>query len=286
MPIAPVNGIEICYDSFEPTHAERTLVLIRGLGSQMTRWEPDFCQMFVERGFRVIRFDNRDVGLSTKFTDAGAPDLGSGDPPPYALDDMADDVVGLLDHLGIEQAHVAGMSMGGMIAQLVAINHPARVLSLASIMSSPGGEGEPPKPEAWAIFTRPRPKDRAEAIEQALESRRVIGSPGFDFDDVAERRSAEEAYDRCYHPDGQLRQIAAIGSAPSRVEALGRLAVPAVVIHGKEDPLVRMSNGKRTAEAIPDAKLVLIDGMGHDIPKGAWPEIVDAIATNAERGSA
>jgi pimeloyl-ACP methyl ester carboxylesterase len=276
MPIAPANGIEICYDEFGSPDAP-ALLLIRGFTSQMISWHVEFCERLAAHGLRVIRFDNRDVGLSTKFDEA----------PQYTLDDMAADGIGLLDHLGIGAAHIAGMSMGGMIAQLMAINHPDRVLSLASIMSHVGdADAVPPTPEAAAIFLAPPVASKEEFVEKAVRDRRVIGSPGFPFDEIDVREIAARSYDRCYLPQGNIRQALAIRSAPPRSEALLRLAIPVTVIHGTADPLIPVDNGRRTAAAIPACQLVEIDGMGHDIPRGAWDLVIGAIVDNIKRVAA
>ena len=275
MPVAPANGIEIFYDTFGSPDDD-ALLLIRGFGSQMISWHEEFCEMLAGGGFHIIRFDNRDVGLSTKFDEA----------PPYTLDDMAADAIGLLDHLGIAFAHVAGMSMGGMIAQLMAINHPDRVLSLASIMSHMGdSDAAAPTAEAMATFVQPPATTRQEAIERGVADRRVITGPGFDFDERDAREVAARSYDRCYCPEGRVRQGLAIRSAPSRRAALERLTIPVAVIHGSADPLIPVENGRRTAAAVPGAELVIIDGMGHDLPRGAWERIVDAITANARRAN-
>lgn len=276
MPKTSANRIEICYETFGSVdHAP--LLLIMGLGAQMIQWPDPFCERLSDRDFAVTRFDNRDVGESTWFDDAEGQ-------PPYTLDDMADDAAGLLEALDIDAAHVVGASMGGMIAQLLAIRHPQRVLSLCSIMSTPGGEAEePPAPEVMDIFTRPAPTNRDEAMDAGLEARRVVGSTAFPVDEARVRELAGRAYDRAFHPAGLMRQLAAIMAAPGRAEALASLTVPTVVVHGSVDPLVRPSGGRRTAEAVPGAELVVIEGMGHDLPEGAWPMILDAIETNAAK---
>jgi pimeloyl-ACP methyl ester carboxylesterase len=274
MPLAPTNGIEIFYETFGSPD-EVAVLLIRGLGSQMVAWREEFCTALADRGFHVIRFDNRDVGLSTKL-----------DGVEYTIDDMAADTVGLLDHLGIEAAHVVGMSMGGMIAQQVAISYPERVVSLTSLASHIGGEDVvPPTSEAAAIFVGPPSRTREEAVAKAIADRRVIGSPGFPFDEDDIADTAGVAYDRCYAPEGRMRQIVAIRSAPGRCEALGSVRVPTLVIHGSDDPLVPVENGRRTAEAIPGAELFVIPGMGHDTPRGAWPLLIDAIVSIAHRAA-
>lgn len=274
MPIAPANGIEICYESFGSPE-DPAMLLIRGFGSQMITWRTEFCETLARRGFRVIRFDNRDVGLSSKLEGI-----------EYTIEDMATDTVGLLDHLEIPAAHVIGMSMGGMIAQQMAISFPDRVLTLTSLASHIGGEDAvPPTPEAAAIFLAPPANSRHEVVDKALADRRVIGSPGFDFDSEEIREVAGESYDRCYCPDGRLRQAAAIRSAPSRRDALGRLSIPTLVIHGSDDPLVPPENGARTAAAVPGAELLVIPGLGHDTPRGAWPQLIDAIVGVARRAA-
>ena len=276
MPAAKINGIDLCYDTFGPDDGE-PLVLINGLGSQMIRWPQGFIDLLVGNGFRVIVHDNRDVGLSQKFADAS-------ETPAYTIDDMAADTVGLLEHLGIDSAHVAGMSMGGMITQVIAIRHPERVRSIASIMSATGDDQVlSTDPDVAAIFSTPAATERDAAIEQDVGSRRVMAGPGFPFDEDAARDLAARCYDRCYAPDGRMRQMLAVMSSPGRAKRLAEVEVPAVVIHGTGDRLVPLENGRRTAEAIPGATFVEIDGMGHDLPAGAWPTIVDAIASNARR---
>ena len=273
MPIAPANGIEIFYDEFGRA-SDPALLLVRGFGSQMISWHQEFCESLAGRGFRVIRFDNRDVGLSTKFDEA----------PQYTLDDMAADGIGLLDHLGIDAAHVFGISMGGMIAQLMAINHPGRVKSLVSGMSAMSEpDAVPPTPEVATRFIASAGNSREEVIENEVEVRRVIGSGGPWFDEDEVRAMAAASYDRCYCPQGRLRQMQAITAAKPRKAALAALNIPVLVLHGADDPIVPAENGRRTAEAIPGAELVIIDGMGHDIPRGAWDRIVDAIVGNAKR---
>ena len=272
MEIAEANGIEICYECFG-SRADPPILLIRGLGSQMIAWREEFCEALAGRGFFVVRFDNRDVGLSTKL-----------DGIDYTIDDMAADTVGILDHLGIRAAHLVGMSMGGMIAQQVAISYPERVLSLTSLASHMGGDDAVgPTPEAAAIFIGPGARTREDVVSKAVSDRRVIGSPGFPFDEDDIREVAGRSYDRCYAPEGRLRQITAIRSAPGRREALGRLQVPALVIHGADDPLVPVENGRLTAEAIPGADLLVIPALGHDTPRAAWPQLIDAITNIAKR---
>ena len=294
MPNVRANGIQIEYDTFGDA-ASPALLLIMGLGSQMVRWEETFCNQLAERGHYVIRFDNRDVGLSTQFPEAGVPHVlnamraqaqGEAVTAPYTLDDMADDTVGLLDALDIERAHICGASMGGMIAQTVAIRHPARVASLISIMSTTGNPSLPaPKPAASAVLFKPAPKDRAAFIEHTIAVRRVIGSPGFPFDEDVSRHRAARDYDRCFHPEGTARQLMAVVAHGNRKNALKSVTAPTLVIHGDADPLVPVEGGRDTAEAIPGADLLIIEGMGHELPLDAWPRVVEAIATHTQKAN-
>jgi pimeloyl-ACP methyl ester carboxylesterase len=273
VPVAPINGIEIAYDTFGSPDAP-ALMFVAGFGSQMIARPDELCQQIADRGFYFIRFDNRDVGCSTQCDDM----------PQYSLDDMAADAIGLLDHLGIEGAHVVGMSMGGMIAQLMAINHPGRVLTLTSLMSHMGNAvAVPATPEAQAIFVQPPVSTREEFVERAVADRRVIGSTGIDIDTDDVREIAGLSWDRGHFPMGRLRQAIAIRDAQPRVDALSRLQIPVTVIHGTVDPLIPVENGKRTAETIPGAELVLIEGMGHDLPRGAWDRFVDALVATTHR---
>jgi pimeloyl-ACP methyl ester carboxylesterase len=286
------NGIRIEYDSFGD-RAGRPLLLIMGLGGQMLLWEDEFCEALAQRGHFVVRFDNRDVGLSSKLEEAGVPNplelmqkAASGQPlqVPYTLDEMADDAAGVLDALELEGAHVCGASMGGMIAQTLAYRHPSRVRSLTSIMSTTGDPSLPQAaPEAMAVLLSAPPATRAEAIEQGVKTWRVIGSPGFPFDEDRIRRRAGVLYDRCFYPQGVARQLAAILAHGNRTPHLARVTAPTLVIHGAADPLVPLAGGRDTAAAIPGATLLVIDGMGHDLPPGAWPRIVGAIAAHTER---
>ena len=294
MPTARANGIELEYDTFGRPDAE-PLLLVMGLGAQMVLWEEDFCELLAERGHFVVRFDNRDIGLSTKMSSHGVPnilqmmiDAQAGKPlsAPYTLDDMADDTAGLLDALEIERAHVCGASMGGMIAQTLAIRHPARVKSLTSIMSTTGAPDLPgPRPEAAAALVTPIPTDRDGAIERGVMVFRTIGSPGFPFDEESVRRRAALQYDRCHHPEGQARQLAAIFAHGSRRERLRDVRVPALVIHGADDPLVPVEGGHDTAASIPGAELLIIEGMGHDNPRDAWPRVIDSICALTARAA-
>jgi pimeloyl-ACP methyl ester carboxylesterase len=285
---ATVGDVELCYETFGNPQ-DPAMLLIMGLGTQMIGWHEDFCGELVSRGFFVIRYDNRDCGRSTRF---------DGVPPPtvseivrrrprhvaYTLEDMADDAAGLLDALGIESAHVAGASMGGMIAQTLAERRPERVRSLASIMSSTGSRwtGQP-RPRAYPVLLRRPPRDRAEYVEALVKVFGVIGSPGFDRDVAGLRDMVAQSFDRGVTAAGTGRQLAAVLASGHRAAALRRIQAPTVVIHGTADRLISASGGRATARAIPGAKLVLIRGMGHDLPRGAWPDIVGAIAENANR---
>ncbi|MEU4700066.1 alpha/beta fold hydrolase [Nonomuraea dietziae] len=283
--MAKSNGIEIAYDSFGAP-GDRPLLLIMGLGSQLVHWDEEFCELLAARGHHVVRYDNRDVGLSTHLTEAGVPELVPGAAAPYLLSDMADDATGLMDALGWPAAHVLGVSMGGMIAQALAIGHPDRVLSLTSIMSTPGPDVGPPTPEAMAALFSPPAPDRQTAVERALEVWAVIGSPGYEMDRERIAKVAGLAYDRAYDPAGTARQLAAILASGDRTEGLGGLTMPALVIHGEADPLVQIAGGRATAAAIPGATLLTYPGMGHDLPRPLWEEIMDAVTAVQGRPSA
>jgi pimeloyl-ACP methyl ester carboxylesterase len=263
-----------------------------GLGMQMLAWREEFCQLLADRGFFVIRYDNRDVGLSTKMEDAGTPDLmalmaGDYSSAKYTLDDMADDAAGLLSALDIDAAHVAGASMGGMIAQALAIHHPDRVLSLTSIMSTTGNpEVGQPRPEAIPALISPAPNDRDGFIEYQAGLFKLIGSPAYPADPERLRGLIARSYDRMNYPIGFMRQLAGVVASPDRTEALGSVQAPTLVIHGENDPLIQVSGGEATANAVPGAKLLKIPGMGHDLPPELWPQFVDAIVENTERARA
>jgi pimeloyl-ACP methyl ester carboxylesterase len=286
------NGLAFEYETFGDRGA-RPLLLVMGLGAQMILWEEDFCRALADQGHYVVRFDNRDVGLSSKLDAAGVPNVmelmqkvmsGATPSVPYSLDDMADDTAGVLDALGFASAHVVGASMGGMIAQTLAILHPTRLRSLTSIMSSTGDPSLPPaKPEAMAVLLAPPPTTREGAIESQVRTWRAIGSPGFPFDEAHVRERAGRSYDRSAYPAGMARQLAAILVHGSRRARLASVKVPTLVIHGEADPLVPVEGGRDTAAAIPGAELLTIEGMGHDLPPQAWPRIVAAIAAHTER---
>jgi pimeloyl-ACP methyl ester carboxylesterase len=286
MPIARSNGIDIEYEVIGP-RGNRPLLLVMGLGTQMIHWDDALCAQLVAAGHQVIRFDNRDVGGSTKIDGDGMPNVlaamaaasrGAAVDAPYRLSDMAADAAGLLDALDIEAAHVVGASLGGMIAQTLALEHPGRVRTLTSIMSSTGHPDLPTAtPGAAAALFQPAPPDREGNIERAVRVFRAIGSPGFPFDETRVRERAARGYDRCFHPAGVARQMLAIVASGSRRDALRQLRVPTLVVHGADDPLVPLACGLDTAESIPGAELLIVEGMGHDLPRAAWPRLVDAV---------
>jgi pimeloyl-ACP methyl ester carboxylesterase len=288
---ADVGEVELAYQTIGDT-ADPPLLLIMGLGAQMILWPDAFCELLADRGFFVVRYDNRDCGRSTVLEGGAPPSLRDAlergrDAAPYTLSDMAGDAVGLLDHLEIRAAHVVGASLGGMIAQTLTIEHPDRVLSLASIMSTTGDTsvGDATAQAREVLMTRPPLDDRAAFVESAAAARAVIGSRGLERDEAWTRQAAGGSYDRGIHPEGTLRQLAAVIASGDRTESLRGLDVPTVVIHGSDDPLIRISGGEATAEAIPGAELVRIDGMGHDQPPASWEPIADAIAANAARAA-
>ena len=295
MPNVRANGIRIEYDIFGYP-ASSPLLLIMGHSAQMIAWDEELCREFVNKGFYVIRFDNRDVGLSSKMDEAPVVDImdvytaisqGKEIEAPYTLDDMADDTIGLLDALHIEKAHICGVSMGGMIAQIMAIRYPQRVLSLTSMMSATGNpEISTSKPDNGDFQFKPPPKNRDAYINHAVEVCRIIGSPGFEFDEERIRRWLTQEYDRCFCPEGSVRQLLAILKSGNRKPKLATITVPTLVIHGTEDPLVPVEWGKDTAEAVPGAELLIIEGMGHDLPRQVWPRIVGAITANAKKAEA
>jgi pimeloyl-ACP methyl ester carboxylesterase len=279
---AKVGDVELVYDTFgDPSSPP--MLLIMGLGAQMIRWDDAFCKAIASQGRWVIRFDNRDIGLSTKFDEAGIPNVmsliqGQKTDVPYKLKDMADDAVGLLDALGIEAADVVGVSMGGMIAQTIAIHYPERVRTLTSIMSSTGNPELPQsKPEAMEVLLEPPVSNRNDYITNQLKAAKVLHGPVYPLNEEYVRDYAERSYDRCYHPQGLPRQLGAILVSGSRNEALANVKIPTLVIHGNVDPLVPVEGGKDTAKSIPDAKLLIIEGMGHSFPTEVVPQILQAI---------
>ena len=294
MPKALANNIEIEYDTFgDPS--EKPLLLIMGLGAQMISWLPELCELFVKKGFYVIRFDNRDVGLTTKFEGLGVPAImeaitklqnGEEVSSPYSLEDMADDAMGLLDHLNIKKAHICGASMGSMIAQIIAIRHPSRVLSLVPIMGSTGNPELPQAtPQAMQVLMAPMPTKREKYIKESVKRGRVLYGNGFPYDEELRAKLAAEVYDRSFYPEGFSRQLMAILANGDRREKLKSLKVPTLVIHGKDDPLVPVEGGIDISKNIPEAELLLIDGMGHSLPPETWPQIAEAIKRNAEKAN-
>ena len=283
---ARTGEIELCYETFGD-ETEAPMLLVMELASQMIRWDDDFCQQLADRGFWVIRYDNRDIGRSTILRHNPAPSRGQlirrdARAASYSLADMASDAVGLLDHLEIGSAHVVGVSMGGMIAQLIAVNHPDRVRSLVSMMSSTGSRrvGQMhPRLYRW-LLRRPR-LDRESYVQDVIGTYQAIGSRRFPPDPERIRKLAERAFDRGIHPDGAWRQLGAIVSASDRTPLLGQVRVPTTVIHGDADQLVMPSGGRATAAAIPNARLVVIPGMAHDMPPVLWSRIIDAIVQTA-----
>jgi pimeloyl-ACP methyl ester carboxylesterase len=283
MPTVHANGIDICYEE-RGSAGDPVLLLVNGFTSQLTNWDDQLIDLLVEQGLRVIRFDNRDVGLTTK-TPGPPPKMALGqgegaqleEPPPYSLADMAADGMALLASLGVERAHVAGVSMGGMIVQHMAFTHPERVLTLTSIMSTPGGGAVgQPKAEVLAVLTTRPPAERDAYIEHSVHVGRTISGP--QFDEARARARAATAYDRCYHPDGAAFQMAAIMADGDRTKRLAGVRCPTLVIHGRVDPLVPVSGGEATARAIDGAELILLDDMGHDLPVPQFDTIVGAIA--------
>ena len=290
------NGIDIEVESYGDEGAP-AMLLIMGLGAQLTRWSMPFVDGLVARGYRVIRYDNRDVGLSTKFDAAGVPNLtkvaamamiGLKAKVPYTLDDMAADAVGVLDALAIGKAHIVGASMGGMIAQLVAATYPDRTLSLTSIMSTTGNRSVPrATAEATAVLLdRPRSTDRETLIAHAVKAQGVIGSPGYPQTEEELREKVIRDFERMHYPAGFGRQIAAITANGDRRRKLRRITAPTIVIHGVDDPLVPVAGGRDTAASIPGATLHEIAGMGHDLPEPLIPEVLDLIDGVARRAAA
>ncbi len=284
-----VGEVELVYETIGDP-ADPPLLLVMGLGMQLIHWDRELCETLAGRGFRVIRFDNRDAGRSTKI-DAPVPNLVRGFvglrlETPYLLTDMATDTLGLLDALGVERAHVVGASMGGMIAQTLAITAPERVLSLGSIMSTTGARNvSTPKLRVWRSLLSRAPREREAYAEHFVRLFGLIGSPGHPTDPERLRAVARLAYDRGSNPAGTGRQLAAIIASGDRTKRLRELDLPTVVIHGRDDPLVPFRGGQATARAVPGARLVPFDGMGHDLPPELWPQIVDALVENAARAA-
>jgi pimeloyl-ACP methyl ester carboxylesterase len=285
------SEIDIAYERFGDPDAPCVL-LVMGLATQMLGWPEEFCAALVDGGHHVIRFDNRDVGLSTHLHDAPAPDViaalaGDSSSASYTLSDMGADSVGLLDALALDSAHVVGASMGGMIAQTIAIEHPDRVRSLTSIMSTTGDPavGQATQEAVGALLSAPA-ASREEALDRTVAIFRAIGSPGFELDEADLRERAGLSYDRADDPLGVSRQLLAIVASGDRTASLRSLNLPALVLHGAADPLVDVSGGRATADAIPDAELVVFAGMGHDLPRALWPDITGRIGALVQRAEA
>ncbi|MEY4175306.1 MAG: hypothetical protein RI900_2471 [Actinomycetota bacterium] len=291
MPRALVNtGMELEYETFG-SPSDPALLLVMGFTAQLTAWDEQFCRIFADAGHFVIRFDNRDCGLSTKL-DGQVADIGAvmaavlsdqpAPPVPYTLSDMAADAVGLLDHLGIERAHVLGASMGGMIVQHIAIEHPHRVRSMVSVMSMPGEpEVGQPSPEAAEALLSPPATDRQAYIDSAPKW--MIWQSKKYRDEAKVKQNAARDFDRSFYPEGSTRQLAAIYASGRRTAGLQQLDCPALVIHGRDDTLISPSGGERTAELIPGAHLLMLADMGHDIPEPLWPVFTDAVISHLRR---
>lgn len=288
--LAQANGIELTYDTFGDADAP-PVVLIMGLAAQMIAWDDDFCIELAGRGYRVVRFDNRDIGLSTRLDHLGLPNVlallqeqmqGRPVTAPYTLSDMAADVIGLLDALDIGSAHVVGASMGGAIAQTLAIEHPQRLRTMTTIMSTSGAPGLPmPKPEALQLLLTPTPTEQAAYYQRYLQTWKVLRGPGFPLDEARDLERAAQNYTRGLNPAGVARQLAAILASGSRGEALRTVRVPTLVIHGDADPLVPVECGIDVAQRVPGSKRLIIEGMGHALPIPMWPRVVEAIAEHA-----
>ena len=284
------HGIDLCFQTFGDP-GDRPLLLVMGLGGPMTWWPHALCRQLAAEGFFVIRYDNRDTGRSTRLRQHRVSQkelvkafLGRPVHVPYSLRDMASDAVALLDHLEIEAAHVAGVSMGGMIAQSMAIDHPDRVLSLTSIMSSTGNRRKGFQHPILLPAMLRRPVGSEEAyVEGSVKFSRMIGSPGYPEDDDAVRARARETWSRGVNFKDTMRHMIAVVTQRDRTAALQQLRIPATVLHGRNDKMVHVSGGRATAEAIPGARLVLVPGMGHNLPSGLFGVFVDAIRSAADR---
>jgi pimeloyl-ACP methyl ester carboxylesterase len=286
--VVRANGIQIAYETIGD-RGGRPLLMVMGLGAPMLVWHPDLCELLAGRGFFAIRFDNRDVGRSTHLHDAPQPDIrgalsrGDVSSAAYNLDDMAEDGFGLLEALGLTAAHVLGASLGGMIAQTMAVRHPERVLSLTSLMSTPSPTLTNPTPEAAEALMRPPATSREASIARAIDIARILGSPGYPPDDEWRAELAGQTWDQGLDPAGVMRQWMAILASGDRTEAVRGIRIPTLVVHGDSDPLINVTAGRRTAELIRDAELMVVPGMGHDLPRPVWPALADAISALAGR---
>jgi len=286
-PVAP--GVELCYQTFGSPEGD-PLVLVMGLGGPMTWWDPELCTMLAEAGFHVVRYDNRDTGRSSRVEGRVTRRqlvrsfAGRGGKPPYTLSDMADDAFGLMDHLGWDSAHVVGVSMGGMIVQTMAIEQPRRVRSLTSIMSTLGKRTVGwQHPSLLPALIGPRAAGREAYVASSARMWKLIGSPAYPLDDAKTRSRAEETFDRGVSASGVMRQMLAILNQPDRSRSLAALRIPAAVVHGSADKMVHVSGGRATARAIPGAELLVIDGMGHDMPAALFETLTDIIRRTADR---
>ncbi|HTH07787.1 MAG TPA: alpha/beta hydrolase [Ilumatobacteraceae bacterium] len=280
MPYAHNGDCDVYYETFGDP-ANPTLLLVNGLGSQSINYKDAWCQMFADEGLHVVRYDNRDVGLSTKYEGAPVDDQNAA----YRLSDMANDGMAVLDALGVERAHVMGLSMGGMIVQQMAIDHADRLITMTSVMSS---TGEPDyrrsDPRAFELLTAPPATNREEYVQQWIDGLHVWGSPEF-ADEGRWRTDANAAFDRCFHPSGPVRQFFAVGASGSRADGLRDVKVPTLVMHGDKDTLIEPIGGERTAELIPGARYELIEGMGHDYPPQLWRQWVDLVVGHIRKNS-
>jgi pimeloyl-ACP methyl ester carboxylesterase len=283
--IVPANGMQIAYETFGDPGG-RPLLMVMGLGAPMLVWRPELCALLAERGFFVIRFDNRDVGRSTHLREAPPPNLmaamtGDVSSASYTLDDMAEDGFALLDALELAAAHVLGASLGGMIAQVMAARRPGRVLSLTSIMSTPAPGLSNPDPRAQAVLMRSPATSREASIAQMIEVSRITGSPAYPLDEQWCAELAGQLWDLGRDPAGVMRQMMAIFASGDRTEAVRGIRVPTLVVHGDSDPLINVAAGRRTAELIAGAELLIIPGMGHELPRPVWPALADALCALA-----
>jgi len=285
------NGVEIAYETFG-NESDPPLVLVMGLACPMVVWDDEFCSQLAELGYFVVRFDNRDIGRSTYFDNFGVPDfptlfmVDSSERlkyVAYTLEDMAEDVAGLMDHLQIQDAHIAGISMGGMIAQVLAVNYPHRVKSLVSIASSTGNPNLPaPTKEASQMLYSPMPTDWEGFLKSWMQMWKVFSGSVYPLEEDLARKWGEESYQRGVDPNGIARQFAAIIASGNRKKSLANVKVPTLVIHGDADPLIPVEAGKDTSEAIPGARLEIIQGMGHALPRSLWPKLIDLIWNHAD----
>lgn len=287
------NGLQITYDSFGQLE-NPVIILIMGLATQMIYWDNEFCELLARKGFRVIRFDNRDIGKTTWLTNSPVPSVwrfignsvfNKRIKAPYLLDNMADDTLALMDALNVSKAHLVGASMGGMIAQCVALKSPARVQTLTSIMSTTGNRALPkPKKRVGAKLLKPLAKDIERYVLQNLQVWKVLHGDHYPFDKERIESLIRDSWQRGFNPNGVVRQLSAILDSPDRTKSLQQLQIPSLVIHGDADPLVPVECGIATAQAIPNATLKILKGMGHTLPSQLWPQVVDEIVKLTKAG--